>query len=169
MDKKQFKEMTIKQKLRWFFGYYGVTVIVAAIAIFVAVVFIKTVFGPSDLEDLCVLVYSDTVSQEQCISYEEEIEDSTGKTASVTAYNITDPYGSQAFATKIGCDVVDLVIAPKKEMELMAQTGYLLSYGIIENSTLYMGIPKTARRGNLLEEAIDYFNIQFDNERAENK
>jgi len=86
MDKKQFKEMTIKQKLRWFFGYYGVTVIVAAIAIFVAVVFIKTVFGPSDLEDLCVLVYSDTVSQEQCISYEEEIEDSTGKTASVTAY-----------------------------------------------------------------------------------
>ena len=101
MDKKQFKEMTIKQKLRWFFGYYGVTVIVAAIAIFVAVVFIKTVFGPSDLEDLCVLVYSDTVSQEQCISYEEEIEDSTGKTASVTAYNITDPYGSQAFATKI--------------------------------------------------------------------
>jgi len=54
-------------------------------------------------------------------------------------------------------------------MELMAQTGYLLSYGIIENSTLYMGIPKTARRGNLLEEAIDYFNIQFDNERAENK
>lgn len=163
MNREQFSEMTTKQKLKWFFDYYGLTVVISVICICVACVFIKPIFWPEKIDDICVLIYSDNVSKEQCIEYEKEIESTTGKTVSVQVYNVSDPYGSQALAAKIGCDVVDLVIASKNEMELMSESGYLLSYGIIEGSSMYMGIPCSSRKSEALEETVKYFNGIFGN------
>lgn len=159
MDRAQFKNMTVKQKLKWFFGYYGMTIAAVLGVCVVAVMLVKAVFWPQKVEDVCVLLYSDTVTQEDCALYKREIESrNTGKSASVQVCNISDPYGSQAFAAKVGCDLIDLVIAPEKEMKLMVDNGFLLNYAPVEGSTMYMGIPKTAREGNLLEDVIDYLN-----------
>lgn len=158
MDMNQFREMSTKKKLRWLFDYYGLTFIVIIVCVFVACMLIKSVFRPEQIEDIIVLIYSDQVVQEQCADFEKEIERATGKSASVQVYNVSDPYGAQAFAAKVGCDVIDLVIASKKEMEVMSESGYLLSYGMIDNSAMYMGIPRSSRRGEALEETINYFN-----------
>lgn len=161
MDKKQFKEMPLRKKLRWLFDYYSITVIVIAVILAAAVFLLKSLIWSEKPEDVCVLIYSDAVTQEQCLVYENDIENNTGKSASVQVYNISDPYGSQAFSAKIGCDLIDLVIAPKKEMELMSDNGFLLDFAPVEGSTMYMGIPRTAREGSLLQEVIDYLNAKL--------
>lgn len=161
MDKTRFEGMTVKQKLEWFFGYYGVPVAAVIGICVIAFLLVKAVFWPEEREDICVLIYSDAVTQEEGFQYQSEIEENTGKSASVQVYNISDPYGSQAFAAKLGSDLIDLVIAPEKEMELMTETGFLINYAPIEGSEMYMGIPRTAREGSLLEEVIDYLNEKF--------
>lgn len=155
---KQFSEMTSKQKLRWFFDYYAIPSIVTIGVLVIIALFVKAVFWPEKAKDVCVLIYSDQVTQDQCVIYEQDIEQSTGKTASVQVYQISDPYGSQAFAAKLGTDVIDLVIAPEAEMKLMSDNGFLINYAPVEGSTMYMGIPRTAREGDLLETVIDYLN-----------
>lgn len=155
---KQLSDMTSKQKLRWFFDYYALPSIVVIGVLVVLALLIKSVIWPEQVEDIRVLIYSDQVSQDQCTIYEQEIERNTGKTASVLVYQISDPYGAQAFAAKIGTDLIDLVIAPEAEMKLMLENGFLLNYAPVEGSSMYMGIPRTAREGDLLEEVIDYLN-----------
>lgn len=157
MTKEEFKEMTFRQKLRWIFDYYSLPFIAVLGVLVIMGFLIKSVFLPGEKGDVCVLIYSDRVTQEECLTYENEIEEKTGKSVSIQVISVSDPYGSQAFAAKIGCDVTDLVIAPENEMKLMLENGFLLSYAPVDNANMYMGVPKSAREGDLLKNVIDYF------------
>ena len=161
MDKKQFKEMPLKKKLQWLMQYYGVTAIVTLLIVFVAVWFIKSVFFADPIEDVCVLIYSDEVLEEECARYKEEIEKNTGHSAEVVVYHLSDAYGSQAFAAKVGTDQTDVVIAPEHEMTLLNENGFLRSYAQIEGTQMYMGIPMAAREGDLLKYVLDYLDKQL--------
>ena len=156
MTKEEFKEMTFRQKLRWLFDYYSLPLIAVLGVLIVMWILIKSIFLPEETEDVCVLIYSDKVTQEECLTYESEIEEKTGKSVSIQVISVSDPYGSQAFAAKIGCDVIDLVIAPENEMKLMSENGFLLSYAPVESKDMYMGVPKSAREDDLLKIVIDY-------------
>ena len=157
VKKEEFKEMTFRQKLSWFFGYYSLPIIVVLGVLIVMGILIKSIFLPGETGDVCVLIYSDKVTQEDCLAYESEIEAKTCKSVSIQVISVYDQYGSQAFAAKIGCDVIDLVIAPKNEMKLMSDNGFLLSYAPVDDTNMYMGVPKSAREGDLLKIVIDYF------------
>lgn len=157
VKKEEFKEMTFRQKLRWIFGYYSLPVIAVLGVLIVIGFLIKSILLPGEIGDVCVLIYSDNVTQEEGLTYEKEIETKTGKSVSVQVINVSDPYGSQAFAAKIGCDVVDLVIAPENETKMMSDNGFLLSYAPVDNTNMYMGVPKSAREGDLLKTVIEYF------------
>ena len=52
MDRVQFNNMTVKQKLKWFFGYYGMTIAAVVGVCVVAVMLVKAVFWPQKAEDV---------------------------------------------------------------------------------------------------------------------
>lgn len=155
MNKEKFKELSFKQKIEWLLQYYGLTAVFTVIALTVAVIFIKSVLFPEPLPEVSILILSDAMTQEEANGLQADIEASTGHTALVSAFIVSDLYGKQAFSMKVTSDVVDIVVSPKEETDGMSDNGYLPSYEKIEGKELYIGCPIRAREGQLKDEAYD--------------
>lgn len=152
MNKDKFKELSLKQKIEWLVHYYGVAFIVGLVALIVAIVFIRSVFFPEPLSDICVLILSDDVTSDDAFALQSIIEEKTGKTSQVSAYNTTDMYGRQSFSAKLTADELDIIVAPEEETMGMLDNKYLIRYEKVENKNLYIGTSFRAREGQLLED-----------------
>ncbi len=152
----KFRQMSLKKKIQWLIHYYGVILLACLAGIFVVGYFVKTVFFAPPAADVHVLMLSDQVSEEMTVEYEQEISQMTGKSVEIENYSESDTYGTQAFAAKVGTDVLDLVIAPEKESTMLAENGFLLSYAQISDTHEYMGVARGAREGEALQTAMEY-------------
>ena len=152
MNKDKFKELSLKQKIEWLIHYYGVAFIVGLVALIVAIVFVRSVFFPEPLSDICVLILSDDVTSDDAFALQSIIEEKTGKTSQVSAYNTTDMYGRQSFSAKLTADELDIIVAPEEETMGMLDNKYLIRYEKVGNKNLYIGTSFRAREGQLLED-----------------
>lgn len=161
MNLEKFKQLSLKEKIQWLVQYYGIAACVIAVAIVVIVIFMKSVFFPEPISDICVLVLEDGVTVEDTERVQEVLEQLTGKSVDVVSYTVTDLYGKDAFAVKLTSDQLDIVIAPYDETMQMMQTGYLKEEQKLEQSELHLGIPQNARTGEAYEYAIEYLKNDF--------
>jgi len=152
MNKEKFKDLNFKEKIEWLLHYYGVAFIAGLVVLFVAIVFIRSVFFPEPLSDVCVLVLSDELLTEDATSIQTTIENKTGKTASVSVFYTDDIYGRQSFSTKLTADELDIIVAPKEEAMGMVENEYLTEYEEIEGTNLYIGTSYRAREGQLIND-----------------
>jgi len=163
MDKEQWNLMTRKAKVQWFFQYYSGIIIVGTIILIAAFYLAHSLLFPDPIDDVVVIIYCDGFSEERFLEYEEELESMSEHTVSLQMFQASDPYGSQAFAAKLGTGQTDLVIASAEEMDVMSNGGFLLSYAPIEGTKLYMGIPRGATAGEFLEQVINYLDEKLKN------
>lgn len=163
MDWNKFKALTWKQKLQWFIQYYGIVTVVVLISIYVIFVFVKSILAPAPISDICILVYSDEVQTDEVIKIQEALCEKTGHTIEITNFMVSDVYGIQAFATKLTADQLDLIVAPLEQTEDMMNSNYLIGYEKIGSTELYLGLPKKARTGELLEQVRDYLSDEIEN------
>lgn len=155
--------MRITEKAEWIAEYYGVRIIVGALAVLTAAVAVKSIFFSVPENDISVLMLSDQVTQSMADSYEEELAEITGKKVEIVAYRENDAYGKQAFAAKVGTDLTDLVIAPEHETELLQESSFLMSSAVLDGTGLCMGIPRGARDGSELQNTMEYLEEQIIN------
>jgi len=152
----KFKEMPFSKKIGWIVQYYGVWIIVGIVAISVLCSFLHSVFFPDPIPDTNIIILSDEFARDEISEIEKEVIAYTGGTASVTLYNLSEVYGNGAFSIKLTTDQIDLVLAPKSEMDQMVESEYLESYEKLDYDDLYLGIPVKARKGEKLDKAIKY-------------
>lgn len=164
MNKEKFRELSLKQKIEWLLHYYGVAFVVGIIALFVAVVFVRSVFFPEPLSDVCVLILSDDTTSDDAFALQSIIEEKTGMTSQVSAYNTTDMYGRQSFSAKLTADELDIIVAPEEETLGMADNKYLTHYEKVGNKNLYIGTSYRAREGQLLDDTFTIVKNYIENE-----
>ncbi len=156
MNSRYWDEMTVPKKIEWVFQYYGIKILAVLGAVLtVGYLIVSVVFAPK-VSDVCILMLTDQVPQETANDYQAALADELGKTVSIEAFGESDLYGKQAFATKVGTDIIDLVIVPKEEAQLLDQSHYLLSYAPLEGTSYYMGVTRRAREGDALQQAMTY-------------
>ena len=138
MDREKFKALTFPKKIQWVLQYYGVTMLVAAAAVFVGVIFFKSVFGPAEQYALRVMALDDRLSAEQCRTFARELGELVGGECDVTSYLESDPAQMQAFAVRLTTDPLDLVIAPEDTMEQLVENGYVAAGLRLQDDSRYM-------------------------------
>jgi len=158
MNWKKFKELTLKQKIVWLLQYYGIAAVVAVIAVVVLVIFIKSVFFSEPLSDVCVLILSDDISQDEAYSLQDMIEAQTGKTVQISAFSESDAYGKQAFSMKLTADELDIVVAPLEETKGMKESGYITCSRPIVEGKSYICKTIRTRDGDYIDTAMDIVN-----------
>jgi len=164
MDRKKFRELTFKQKIEWLVHYYGVTAIVAVIALVVVISLVKTFLFPDPLSDMVIVVLSENMGQLEADELQTQIEEKTGKTVLVSAYIVGDVYGQQAFSARVTADTIDVIIAPENERNLMEESGYLtLVEPLSGYDSLYIGTTMKSRQGELLDETYKIVKEYFEN------
>lgn len=161
MNFKTFKEMSFKKKLQWLVQYYGIVALVVIIGILVAFNFIKSVLSPAPMADVCVMILSDDIYTEDAIEMQFEMTNKFDCQIEVNAYMPSDPYGMQSFATRVMTDQIDIVIAPKNEMEDMLNNSYITEYETVNNSDMCMAVPVKARKGAFHDKALEYIRDWF--------
>lgn len=161
VDLEKFKQLSLKKKIQWLLQYYGLTALIAVLAIAVISIFLKSVFCPEPISDICVLILDESISYEDTENIAGELEQITGKSVDVVSYGKTDIYGKEAFAIKLTSDQLDIVLAPYEETMQMLEAGYLTDQQALNNTKLYLGIPRNARTGEALDQTIDYFKNNF--------
>ncbi len=161
MNPQKFKEMPTKKKIQWLVQYYGVATVVGIIVIATALYFIKSVFFAPPEADINVLILSDAIYGAGFENLEQDFEAELGVDASFSLYGENDAYGRQAFAAKIGADRLEIVICPLEEVTLLSENGYLLSYGEIKGTSLYIGVPKSAKNSDKLLEGMEFLENKF--------
>ena len=164
MNKEKFRELSLKQKIEWLLHYYGVAFIIGVVVLFVAVVFVRSVFFPEPLSDVCVLALCDDVTSDDAFALQRIIEEKTGKTSQVSAYDTNDMYGRQSFSAKLTADDLDVIVAPEEEMMGMVDSRYITCYEKLENKNLYIGTSFEAREGQLLDDTYTIVKNYFENE-----
>ena len=157
MTLEKFKELSLKKKIEWIIQYYGIWIVVGIVAIFVTVDFVRTVFFPAPISDICIAILSDDYSRDDVPTMEKEISALTGGSASIVIYNESEAYGISAFTVKVMADQIDLIIAPKTQTDSMNESSYLSSCEKLDGTELYLSIPTKAREGEMLDKTIDYF------------
>lgn len=151
----------MKKKIKWLIDYYWVHAVVTIFALIVIITFVKSVFWPEPVKDICVMILSDEITKDQGAGLEGELEELTGRTVEVTIYGVTENYGTSAFAIKLTSDQLDFVLAPYNESIEMTNSGYLQSQKEIEHSKLYLGIPQNARCGKEYDMTGEYLMSYF--------
>ena len=176
MNWEKFRQMRLTEKIQWILQYYGVAIGVAIVAIFVAVVFITSIFE-TDEYALRVLILDDRQTAEQCGEFSRELSAMLSGECDVTSYRGDSEEQMQAFVVRLMTDALDLVIAPEAEMAQLAENGYLRSSAVLGEESFYeiqMGggsgqycIGETARSRSAERAAlaIDYFMKQMDDGR----
>lgn len=141
MNRELWKQMSFSKKIGWIVQYYGATIVVVIISILVVVSLIKSIITGGDKGDMRVIILDNGVSSELCQVYQDEVSNLIEGDAEMTAYIKNDPTHMQAFSVRLTADDLDIVIAPKEEMQEMAENGYLLSYDINGITAFYNGFP----------------------------
>lgn len=138
MTKEKFKALPFLQKIQWVLQYYSVTMLVAVVAVGVAVVFFKSVFGPGEQYVLRVMALDDRLSVEQCQTFARQLGEKLGGECDVTSYLESDISQMQAFAVRLTTDPLDLVIAPEEQMEQLIENGYVVAGLQLQDDSRYM-------------------------------
>lgn len=149
MDREKFKALSFWQKVQWILQYYGLAMVITALAAFVIVVFVKSVFGPGEQYALRVMILDDRQSTELCQAYSEQLGALLGGECDVTSYAESAVYEMQAFVVRLTSDELDLVIAPEEQMEQLMENGYLTDMTELPDDCLYC---VTAHGGEPVEE-----------------
>lgn len=171
MDREKFKALSFWQKVQWVLQYYGPTMVVTALAAFVIVVFVKSVFGPGEEYALRVMILDDRQSTDLCQTYSRQLGELLGGECDITSYAESALYEMQAFVVRLTSDELDLVIAPEEQMEQLMENGYLTDMTALPDDSFYCmtahgGQPtepyyigQTVRSGNPdnVPAAVDYF------------
>ena len=134
----KFKALPFLQKIQWLVQYYGVTALVAAVTVAVAVVFFRSVFGPGEQYALRVLVLDDRLSVDQCRTFARELGEKLGGECDMTSYLESDAAQMQAFAVRLTTDPLDLVIAPEDQMEQLIDNGFVAAGLELQDDSRYM-------------------------------
>ena len=137
MDLEKFKALSFWKKVQWVLQYYGLAMVVTALAAFVIAVFLKPVFGPGEQYALRVMILDDRQSPELCQAYSEQLGALLGGECDVTSYAESGMYEMQAFVVRLTSDELDLVIAPEEQMEQLMENGYLTDMTELADDSLY--------------------------------
>lgn len=137
MDLEKFKALSFWKKVQWILQYYGLAMVITALAVFVLVVFIKSVFGPGEQYALRVMILDDGQTTELCQAYSQQLGALLGGECDVTSYAESAVYEMQAFVVRLTSDALDLVIAPEEQMEQLRQNGYLTDMTKLEDDSFY--------------------------------
>ena len=84
MNWKKFKELSLGGKLQWIVQYYGATIVIAAIALCVGIVMVRTFFGPEENYALRVMILDDHSSADLCRVFATELGEVLGGECDVT-------------------------------------------------------------------------------------
>ena len=173
MNWEKFKSLKLSEKLQWILQYYGLTIGVAAAAIFVGAVFLISVFGPGDDYAVRVMILDDRLSSDACRVFSEELGGLLSGECDITGYAETGAEQMQAFIVRLMTDELDLIIAPTEIMDELAQNEYLRGAAALgadsryhmytsgsERTEISFSIGQTARskKTDHISEVIDYFN-----------
>ena len=173
MNWKKFKELSPRGKLQWIAQYYGVTIVLAALAVFVLVVTVRTIFGPAENYALRVMILDDRQSADLCRVMEAELGAALSGECEVTSYLERDDDQRQAFAVRLMTDHLDIVIAPVEQTEQLLQNSFLQSamelaadsyyYELTGggpasgNEALCLGVVASGRNAGNVPAAVEYF------------
>ena len=173
MNWKKFKELSLGRKLQWIVQYYGVTIVIAAIALCVGIVMVRTFFGPAENYALRVMILDDHSSADLCRVFGAELGEVLGGECDVTSYLKSDPDQMQAFAVRLMADNLDIVIAPADETQQLLQSNFLS--GAMElaadsfyyqctlggpdqaGGAIWLGTAASGRNAGNVPAAVDYF------------
>lgn len=161
MNKEKFKELPFLKKLQWLVQYYGVVALISIIAILVVFNLVKSILFPEPSAEVCIMILNDNVDTEESIDMQYDLSMDLECKVEVSAYNPSNPYGMQSFATRVMSDQIDIVIATKDAMEDMLSTSYIQEYDQIGDSDAYIATPVKARVSEKQEKAIEYLQNKF--------
>ena len=172
MNWEKFKKLSLRAKLQWIIQYYGVAIAIGAIAIFVGIVLVQSLFGPAEDYAIRVMILDDRQSADLCQAFAQELCDALGGECDVTSYLERDDDQRQAFVVRLMSDNLDIVIAPAEQTEQLLQNGFLRSAMQLEadafyyactggspeqDGALYLGVTASSRKTDNAATAIEYF------------
>lgn len=142
MNWSKFKTMSIFQKNQWIIQYYGLTLVVMVVVLFVGAIFVKSVFGTENEYAIRVMILDDYLSQETCNRFRSDLRIALDGECDISSYMESDLNQKQAFTVRLLADELDIVIAPKKEMEELQQNGYLKRMEAIHQDSFYYSVTR---------------------------
>ena len=173
MNWKKFRELSLRGKLQWIVQYYGVTIVIAALAVYMLVIVAQSVFGPAEDYALRVMILDDRQSADICRVIGDDLREALSGECDVTSYLERDEDQRQAFAVRLMTDHLDIVIAPVEQTEQLLQNGFLQSamelgadsyyYKLTGggpdsgNETLCLGVVASGQNADNVPAAVDYF------------
>ena len=173
MNWKKFRELTPGARILWIAQYYGATIVIAAIALFVGIVMVRTFFGPEENYALRVMILDDRSSADLSRVFGEELGEVIGGECEVTSYLKRDADQMQAFVVRLMADNLDIVIAPAGEAQQLLENGFLSgamelaadSYYYMctggspdqEGGALYLGVAASGRNAGNVPAGVAYF------------
>ena len=173
MNWKKFRELSLGGKLQWIVQYYGATIVIAAIALCVGIVMVRTFFGPEENYALRVMILDDHSSADLCRVFAAELGEVLDGECDVTSYLKSDPDQMQAFVVRLMADNLDIVIAPADETQQLLQSNFLSSamgleadsfyYACTgggpdqEGGALYLGMAASGRNAGNIPAGVTYF------------
>ena len=173
MSWKKFRELSLGGKLQWIAQYYGVTIVIAALAVYMLVIVVQSVFGPAEDYALRIMILDDRQSADICRMMSAELSEALSGECEVTSYLKRDDDQRQAFAVRLMTDHLDIVIAPVEQTQQLLQNSFLQSamelgadafyYELTGggpasgNETLCLGVVASGRNADNVPAAVDYF------------
>ena len=142
MNWNKFKAMSIIQKVQWIVQYYGLMIVVMVAVLIVGTAFMKSVFGAQKEYGIRVMVLDDFLSSEALDRFRRDLTVALKGECDITSYMEKDLEHKQAFTIRLGVDELDVVIAPKKEMEELQKNGYLVRMEVINQESFYYRVTR---------------------------
>ena len=142
MNWNKFKTMSIFQKTQWILQYYWLTIVVMVVVLFVGAIFVKSVFGTENEYAIRVMILDDYLSKETSNRLRSDLRIALDGECDISSYMESDLDQKQAFTVRLLADELDIVIAPKKEMEELQQNGYLKRMEAIYQDSFYYSVTR---------------------------
>ena len=140
MNLEQFKKLPFKEKMKWIWDYYAVTIVVAVVTIVILCLLITSMLGIRKNQNvgLSVLILDDRMDEQCSNSLHEEISKIIGDESEISFYSKSNEEQFSAFVVRTAVDGPDIVIAPLEEISEMAQNGYVYDdYVEIKKESFY--------------------------------
>lgn len=123
--------MTLKQKLRQFFDYYMIQTLVALFVIIFAVITLKSMLSPREVNALAISVFDDVTDQDASDELCAELREKFGIDDKYTTVSITSGHDVNVLQDIMVLQVhaanneADIIIAGEEAFRWLAGTGYL--------------------------------------------
>ena len=123
--------MTLKQKLRQFFDYYMIQTLVALFVIIFAVITLKSMLSPREVNALAISVFDDVTDQDASDELCAELREKLGIDDKYTTVSITSGHDVNVLQDIMVLQVhaanneADIIIAGEESFRWLAGTGYL--------------------------------------------